>query len=29
MMDDEAILPEVLALFPQETGEPLCGGHYK
>jgi len=26
-MDDEAILPEVLALFPQETGEPLCGGH--
>jgi len=27
MMDDEAILPEVLALFPQETGEPLCGGH--
>jgi hypothetical protein len=29
MMDGEAIQPEVLALLPQETGGPLCGGHYK
>jgi hypothetical protein len=29
MTDDTAILPEVLALFPQGTGELLCGRHYK